>query len=547
MSPSGAPPQAGWYLVEGEADLYRYHDGQDWTPHLRRSEPAEPAGSTYGGGNGEPGVSSQAAAGSAPVAGWYPDPQTAEQQRYWDGTRWTEATRPVGGSGRRKGWLVALAIVAALGMIGAVVLQTALQRGAASPQAAAQELAEAVAVQDWGSAARLLPPDEIDWARDTLEQVRGRLAFDEGVDEPNIELEVELGAPEALADGIEVVPVLSLTADVPDDSALGRAGMVTDGRETEDFRDDPAAVLVVVERSGRWYVSPLGTLLEIGVREDEIARDGSMASAAPRSGAADPEQVVERATHALRVGDFDTARQILHPEELQVLDRYVTAVNSEFAGEGVELNLQTRVEGSEVVLERVGDSQGYLDLRDWCVHDGSGTECAADGLGSHPTEAALRRLLVDGSPEARIATVERDGRHYLSLERTLDLSIAPLLAELDGHALAALFNVPGASPHAPSETIALGEATTVQLRDGWNAVTLTGNDSSASHFRLLACSGSPGQRLEDQRVDGYPVKADHVHTRPGGHTLYVVYLDGAPTNTSASVDVRFVDGERTNC
>lgn len=29
-----------------------------------------------------------------PPAGWYPDPQDASSQRYWDGTTWTEHTAP---------------------------------------------------------------------------------------------------------------------------------------------------------------------------------------------------------------------------------------------------------------------------------------------------------------------------------------------------------------------------------------------------------------------------------------------------------------------
>ncbi|WP_081607516.1 DUF2510 domain-containing protein [Rhodococcus triatomae] len=28
-------------------------------------------------------------------AGWYPDPDTALLQRYWDGTSWTERTAPL--------------------------------------------------------------------------------------------------------------------------------------------------------------------------------------------------------------------------------------------------------------------------------------------------------------------------------------------------------------------------------------------------------------------------------------------------------------------
>jgi hypothetical protein len=34
-----------------------------------------------------------------PPAGWYPDPQDATQQRYWDGTAWTGHTAAAGGSG----------------------------------------------------------------------------------------------------------------------------------------------------------------------------------------------------------------------------------------------------------------------------------------------------------------------------------------------------------------------------------------------------------------------------------------------------------------
>lgn len=32
--------------------------------------------------------------GQSPPAGWYPDPQNPAQQRYWDGTAWSEATQP---------------------------------------------------------------------------------------------------------------------------------------------------------------------------------------------------------------------------------------------------------------------------------------------------------------------------------------------------------------------------------------------------------------------------------------------------------------------
>lgn len=34
---------------------------------------------------------------SPPAAGWYPEPQTPGQERYWDGATWTEHVRPAAG------------------------------------------------------------------------------------------------------------------------------------------------------------------------------------------------------------------------------------------------------------------------------------------------------------------------------------------------------------------------------------------------------------------------------------------------------------------
>ena len=35
--------------------------------------------------------------GAGTPAGWYPDPQSPAQERYWDGVAWGNATRPAGG------------------------------------------------------------------------------------------------------------------------------------------------------------------------------------------------------------------------------------------------------------------------------------------------------------------------------------------------------------------------------------------------------------------------------------------------------------------
>jgi hypothetical protein len=54
--------------------------------------------------------------GGSPAAGWYPDPEDATCQRYWDGGAWTEHRAPLAGQG---GWPPAGA-----GAAGAVPIDT---------------------------------------------------------------------------------------------------------------------------------------------------------------------------------------------------------------------------------------------------------------------------------------------------------------------------------------------------------------------------------------------------------------------------------------
>jgi hypothetical protein len=47
-------------------------------------------------------------------AGWYGDPWRGSRQRYWDGARWTAATRPDPATALRRVLLLPLAIVLAV-------------------------------------------------------------------------------------------------------------------------------------------------------------------------------------------------------------------------------------------------------------------------------------------------------------------------------------------------------------------------------------------------------------------------------------------------
>jgi len=454
-APQGAP-QPGWYQVEGDPTLYRYFDGHAWTSHLHRvavqdasqgatganpatgvdpssganpASGADPAGAaTVDGQHGEPG----------PPAGWYPCPWTQGQVRLWDGTQWTAQVRPATDGPRRGKRLVlgAGAVAVAL-MIGAVALLTGTQDGASSPEAAAEELVAAVNDEDWTDALGLMAPDEVGWILDALPPLVGDMALGSlpGLDDMALDLQVRFGDPERAAEGVEVIPVRSSTTELFEGIQSDTTGTAA-GTVTEEFDDEHGPAVVAVERDGGWYVSPLGTLLETGARAD--GERGAAPAPTSRAGADDPEQVVQSAVQALSAESVDGLLDVVDPEELQVLDHYRHAFAAEDVDGSPAVDIDAQVEGSDVLLEGFGDGEEYLDLQQWCVRDARGdVECLEDVLEQEdPLGMALPPLQAEDLPEVRLGTVERDDRHYLSVERTWSETIEPLLRELGGHPMA---------------------------------------------------------------------------------------------------------------
>jgi Protein of unknown function (DUF2510) len=59
-----------------------------------KDKPEDDAGSTSGDVDGETGPVEQGDAEDQAAAGWYPDPDSPGQQRYWEGTTWTDKAMP---------------------------------------------------------------------------------------------------------------------------------------------------------------------------------------------------------------------------------------------------------------------------------------------------------------------------------------------------------------------------------------------------------------------------------------------------------------------
>ena len=133
--PHSDPVEAGWHEDPLSSSRLRYHDGTTWTdrtaekgiapppatlPPPRSSFAALPAEShghsessarlasemtparvDDAGGIRQPGsrdvgrgADQPAALTPGPPAGWFADPESPAQIRYWDGTRWTDAVAP---------------------------------------------------------------------------------------------------------------------------------------------------------------------------------------------------------------------------------------------------------------------------------------------------------------------------------------------------------------------------------------------------------------------------------------------------------------------
>jgi hypothetical protein len=84
---------AGWYPDAQNNQMERYWDGTAWTERTRVALPEVAS---------EPSV----------APGWYPDAQDGTLERYWDGSAWTEHTQPVARAGVPESWAVASTAVA---------------------------------------------------------------------------------------------------------------------------------------------------------------------------------------------------------------------------------------------------------------------------------------------------------------------------------------------------------------------------------------------------------------------------------------------------
>lgn len=392
-------------------------------------------------------------------------------------------------------WLGASAALVVILIVGAAAFAAQFRRGAASPEAALEGFAAALASEDLLGALLLLPPDEVDWVRSAWE---GAPSGASDVDITGMQVTVDFGALRPAIDGVQFAPIdriaVELRPDAPDNVLTEALREVPPQDRVVDLRAEGELIeVMVVERDGRWFLSPLGTVLEALSREFGL---GGATTPTARRGADSEQAALEGFLAAASRGDFVGMLDHLDPTELIAFDLYQPLMRElsgdpTFTGDQVQVRAQATTDGAVLVVNRIDIEDRWgrysFDLRNLCYEEDDGRlyrECLDDVLAGGDLRdslyeeqvepwlvPAVEAMLDPAPPELRVATTSRDGRVFLSLGGTLEETLLPIYDRLDEHTLAGLV-APQLSPTLTTFEGQLGDSITVSLEENWAAITI---------------------------------------------------------------------------
>ena len=390
-------------------------------------------------------------------AGWYPEPN-GNQQRYWDGERWTEhvaplagvdptptaataaaaptdpATEPVaslnsddaetttvshgGSTGKIVGGVAAAVLVVIAGFFAYTQLASA-DGGADSPEAAVDDLMSAVSDEDLiGVAETVLPGERRTYLDPTIEalghlQRWGVLSDDlDTSDVAGVDFQVDdldLRTEQVADDVVNVYASGSMTtaldgASLPYGNFVGTR-MTEDPSELDQLAETSQfddVMITTVNEDGRWYVSAMYT-----VGEYARAETGEpLPAGIDPIGAPTPEAAVDGLIDAAT--DFDMAGVIarLNPDEAQALQRYaplfIDDAQAELDAQLAEEPVTIDIELEKDITER--DGIAIVTFTSVSLHaegDGEVMDMAFDG--------ECTTVTIDGETEEVCADDSGDG------------------------------------------------------------------------------------------------------------------------------------------
>src|SRR4051812_33734405 len=412
--------------------------------------------------------------------------------------------------------LVAVFGVAALvGVAGLAVASVFGNGGAASPEGAVQQLADAISHKDPLAAVDVLSPTEVRSMRETVKGATHRAADLKIVNDASTPLAgVDLSvdhlqlSTQPLADGYTKVIVssgsLSAAAHTGELSKLlqdaTRNADTSNTKTTVDLaqlaRDEDLPTFVVtVRKSGRWYVSPAYTALEYAreIAGGPAAEFGS-AQTATNLGADTPEQAVTDAFRAWQASDWTRLMALAPPDELPVYDYRawiaqvasdsepdftidkLSTTTSSLSGDNATVKLDasgTMGSGEDQGTWQVGGTcpdytdpqwSGSSDAQELFTGDGSappsGLEiCLAGDLGNMVPFGLMPYAI--GTPQVgntgpvSVEVVRESGRWFVSPVSTVLKALDATIEHLDERSLYSLLGLSYELP--PDGTIALDQ------------------------------------------------------------------------------------------
>ncbi|HYI62084.1 MAG TPA: hypothetical protein VEW93_09805 [Acidimicrobiales bacterium] len=468
-----------------------------------------------------------------PLPGAAPPPGGAPPGAYPPGYA---PTPPPGGAPPRKRrglFAIALVVVAVLAIaaIGFVVVRAVRGGGggASSPQAAVEDLAEALESEDPVAALEIMNPDEVEVLADVYGSAAERaesLGFSPkdktlgGVEVAPAGLRYQV---EEIGDGVARVTLTGGAADVSynrsglgsvtdrvvaqnartdgDDSegARGRAEVEADDLVvTDDEGDDVDPFVITVERGSGWYVSPLYTAAQYAVEAWGLDAPGLPAPEAG-DGADGPEEAVRELLTAGGSADADRSGDLIAGGPGDVVRAYSGAIEAWIAEEvGEDTSIEVRELETEVTDRDGGGRRVVItsaeatatwtfdgeENRRQVTWDGTCMRTVDpddDGEGDDEGDEAF--CLTEnwnrfGVSELAVAVTEEGGSWRVDPVATLADYAEAIVPKLTTTAVLRLIGFPEVAE--PSADAGMGDATTVELNDAGYAVV-----------RVSATAGEP--------------------------------------------------------
>jgi hypothetical protein len=425
---------------------------------------------------------------------------------------WSSGPPPAAGPPHRggKGRLGALVVVAgmlATALVGTLVFRSVSQSGGAgSPEAAVQQLADAVAAEDPLAAIAALDPREVrtlgQFYKDaqTKSEKLGLTKEDKafgGVDLRFEDLEYEV---EELGDDVAKVTVTdgSLRYDVETedfgpmvrdgagDDKYDESGTVGQDElryEIDGDRRDP--FIMVVKRNGGWYVSPFFTLAEYIVDAGDLPEGDFDADMKGKADAESPEDAVRDLATAIEKVDAGEVLDVL-ASDADVLRAYRDSITQGFEESledcqdecNVELTIdeleldsaELGPDTSKVTITSASGTAAYDDedgdrVESTFEYDGECVTATVDGETEEPEcfDATSRRMGVDS---VFLVAVKDDGRWAVSPVATLLEYGRVVLDAVDDNLMR---RVAGTQSEVEDpEKVTFGESFEAELNDaGW--------------------------------------------------------------------------------